>query len=189
MGAQGSSNAAVIRTNNSILDFSQTVANPSVWKFSTINFNSLAATFANISQLEFSGHATPFQNTTAAITNSSSTACTWLFSGSVAQTITSANRGVMAGAATRVWSSSTAAASFNITNTEGTTGLSVQGNLTGTSSLTGSLTLAANSILTLDGSATELINAASISLDPISTVRYARNNVQTITAATYGHKF
>jgi len=183
----GGSRAAVLRNSaTQALDLTQTAGNASVWKFSTIHFNNRAATFANLTEIEFNGHATPFQNTNANITNNTTPNCNWIFSGSVAQTLSSANIQRLAGATTRVFSSTNAAATLTVRNTSAT-GLSVQRNMTGGSSLTSTLSVEAGATLTIDGTATTMVDAPTISLNSASTVRYARTNTQNIEPLTYGN--
>ena len=182
VGVAGSSNAAVMKGNGTAIDYTQTAGSGAVWKFSTIDFASAGATFANISQIEFNGHGSPFQNTTVNITNSSTTPCNYVFSGSVGQTLTSANMTRLTGSTTKLFSSTNSPGSLTVTNTSAT-GLTLQA----TASLTGSLLVDVGATFTLSGTTTAMPTVSGTkSFDPTSTVNYAGSSTQTVTKETYG---
>ena len=170
-------NSAVLKTSTAALDITQTNANSSTWKLSTIDFSSLGATFSNITDLEFNGHATPFQNTTTTI--SGALTCTWTFSGSTAQTISAANITNMT-----TWSTGTPA--FVVSNSS-TTGLTLSSAMTLGAASSGSLSVASGATLTLGGTTTTMPSAASKTFDASSTVVYGGSSTQTMSAETYGN--
>src|SRR6185295_12033131 len=106
------------------------------WKFYEIDFNLNQATLTGITQIEFNGGATPFVNTKANKDISGALTATWIFSGTVAQTISTTD-------ISAITSWQTGTASFNVTNTAAS-GLTIGGALT----ITGNVTVGTNAVLT-----------------------------------------